>query len=749
MTMVRLQTWATSILLRIENWLDAERDQLALWLPVALGAGIACWFGFARQEGWIAVIVAGGALAVLGLAAGRARRLGLILVIGGLCLAAGCAIIWARSELVAAPRLARPMVVTFDAVVNRNEIQVAKGQARVWLHPSAAAGLPPLVRVTIKDDDNMAHVIAGDRIRLRARLVPPPDAPVPGGYDFSRTAWFLGLGASGSAIGPVLRISPEQAKGEGLRERLAAHVRSRIDGSAGGIASAFASGDRGGIAPEDEDAMRASGLTHLLSISGLHITAVVGAMMFFSLRLLSLSPTLALRWPLPLIAAAAGALAGIGYTVLTGAEVPTIRSCVAAVLVLIGIALGREAMTLRLVATGAIIVMLLWPEALVGPSFQLSFAAITVIVALHESQRVKRLTMRRDEALVRRIGRSLFSLLLTGIAVEIALAPIALFHFHKSGIYGALANIIAIPLTTFVTMPFEALALLFDTVGVGAPFWWITGVSLEFLLWLARTVAAAPGAVAAIPEIPNSGFLLMVGGALWLLLWKTRHRLWGLFPLAIGVMIALLARPPDLLVTGDGRHLAVRSDGGTVHLLRPRSGDYIRGMLAERLGTLDPLGDLDGAQGAKCGRDLCVMTIVSGGRRWRIAATRSDYLLPWKPFIKTCTSVDIIVSNRRLPPACHARWITADRIMLAKTGGLAIALGNQSITTVFLNRDDHPWRRRPTPPSSKFNSGRFNNGAAVRRACPERALGPVCNVEVHRRGWPDQAGSLPLRGGNI
>ena len=145
MTMVRLQTWATSILLRIENWLDAERDQLALWLPVALGAGIACWFGFARQEGWIAVIVAGGALAVLGLAAGRARRLGLILVIGGLCLAAGCAIIWARSELVAAPRLARPMVVTFDAVVSRNEIQVAKGQARVWLHPSAAAGLPPRI----------------------------------------------------------------------------------------------------------------------------------------------------------------------------------------------------------------------------------------------------------------------------------------------------------------------------------------------------------------------------------------------------------------------------------------------------------------------------------------------------------------------------------------------------------------------------------------------------------------------------
>lgn len=699
MTIARLQTGASSISSRIEDWLDTERDQIALWLPVALGTGIASWFILADQRAWIAMIIGACAASLIGLAIGRTRRLGAFLLVGGLCVAFGCALAWWRAEHVAAPRLTRTVVETFEAKVTRIENQRAKSQSRVWMKPSQQSALPPLVRVTIKDEDIVTGLATGDIIRLRARLVPPPGAPIPGGYDFSRTAWFLGLGASGSAIGPVLRISPPQPYGDGFRARLSEHIRSQIAGSAGGIAAAFASGDRGGIAPEDEEAMRASGLTHLLSISGLHITAVVGAVLFMTLRLLALSPALALRWPLPLIAAGLGALAGIGYTLLTGAEVPTIRSCVAAVLVLIGIAMGREAMTLRLVATGAIIILVLWPEALMGPSFQLSFAAITVIVALHENRSVHALTMRRDEHFGLRLARGFLALLLTGIAVELALAPIALFHFHKSGVYGALANIIAIPLTTFVTMPLEALALLFDLIGLGAPFWWLTGLSLDLLLWLARFVAAAPGAVAVVPEVPSGSLALIIGGGLWLLLWKTKVRVAGLLPIAAGAVWAAFVPAPDVLITGDGRHLAVKGGDGTMHLLRPRSGDYIRDVLAERFGTLAPLEDMDVAKGAKCGRDLCVITINDGTRDWRVAATRSDYLLPWQSFIEMCTSVDIIVSSRKLPKDCAANWITADRLFLQQTGGLAITLASQRVERVIRDLDDHPWRRVSTPPS--------------------------------------------------
>lgn len=219
--------------------------------------------------------------------------------------------------------------------------------------------------------------------------------------------------------------------------------------------------------------MRRSGLAHLLSVSGLHIAAVVGFAMVLTLRLLALFPVLALRFNLILVAAAAGAAAGIGYTILTGMQVPTVRSCVAALLILAGIALGRDALSMRLVAVGAIVVLLFRPESAAGASFQMSFAAATAIVALYSAKWASRWFARREEGVVRRWGRGLLVLAVTGLAVEAALIPIALFHFHRAGLYGVAANIVAIPLTTFVVMPLEAMALLLDSVGAGGPLWWL------------------------------------------------------------------------------------------------------------------------------------------------------------------------------------------------------------------------------------------------------------------------------------
>lgn len=740
MAIARLQRGAGQAVERLEQWLEVERDQLALWLPVMLGLGIGLWFAIAVREGWIAVIVAGAAVALAGVAFHFSRRTARALFWAGLSVALGCSLVWLRSEWVAAPRVERPVIASFEARIERIEAQPSRKGVRMLLSLLSDDALPPRVRVSVDPDKAIPDMVAGERIAVRARLVPPPDAAVPGGYDFARAAWFRGIGGTGKALDPIRRLDPPSENSASLRDRISAHVRSRLGGSAGGIAAAFATGDRGGIAPEDEESMRASGLTHLLSISGLHITAVVGAAMFLTLRVLALSPWLALRAPLPLISAGMGALAGIGYTLLTGAEVPTIRSCIAALLVLVGLSLGREAITLRLVATGALVVLLLWPETLVGASFQLSFAAITAIVALHEHPRIRGWTMRREERMAARLARSILSLLLTGIVVEAALAPIALYHFHKSGLYGALANIVAIPLTTFIVMPLEALALLSDVVGLGAPLWWATGQSLNLLLWISRVVATFPGAVATLPSIPPTAFSMLLGGALWLLLWRSRPRWFGLVPFALGTIWALAIPAPDLLVTGDGRHLALRTNDGRVSLLRARAGEYVRDLLAERSGELDPLGELDAAPNARCGRDLCLVTLNRGGRNWQIAATRSAYRLSWPAFVETCRSVDIMVSDRRLPRGCVPRWLKVDRALLSKTGGLAISLANPHVESVFSARDDHPWLR-----------GRrsVSNAAKVPRAGPAHAPGSERNAGAGKIDSLDRAEPSNPRGGNI
>ncbi len=683
-----------------ERFAEAQRDQLPLWLPVMFGCGIAAWFVLPTAASWIAWIAANAAVcaAVLpGRGASRARQAA---GMAALCLALGCALAWWRAESVRAPILARPVVTQFSALVLSVEQQVARERVRVMLRPRDTQMLPPKVRVTIDLDKVPQRLEPGDTVALRARLIGPPGALVPQGFDFRRTAWFQGMGAIGSALGPVRIVAKGQGSGNTWHAMLSAHVRTQIAGSAGGIAAAFASGDRGGISSGDEDAMRASGLTHLLSVSGLHITAVVGAAMLLTLKLLALSSRAALRLPLILIAAAMGAAAGIGYTLITGAEVPTIRSCVAAVLILVGIALGRQAFTLRLVATGAVIILMIWPEALIGPSFQLSFAAITAIVALHEWGPMRRLRASPDERYPARIICGLLSLLVTGVAVEIALAPIALFHFHRQGLYGALANIVAIPLTTFVTMPAEAMALLLDLAGLGAPFWWLTAQSLHLLLWIAHLVAGWPGAVAALATVPPGAFALIVGGGLWLALWSGSIRTFGIIPAAAGMIWALTMPAPDIIVTGDGVHLAVRGPDGTLATLRPRAGDYVRSVLAERSGETGDLADLDALPNSDCSADSCRIAIAAGHRQWRVLATRSRYLAPIAAMNADCALADIVVSDRVLPRGCKPRWLRADKALLAGTGGLAVTFATGRVETTHEGKDDHPWAvaaPRPMP----------------------------------------------------
>nr|WP_245968321.1 ComEC/Rec2 family competence protein [Hephaestia caeni] len=684
-----------------------------------LGGGITAWLVLPDSGRWIAALLLLGALALFGVAVGRGGRAGRALTIVAVTAAIGLALIWWRAERVAAPVLAHPTVAAFEARVEAVAPLPARGLVRVRLAPLGNVGMPPHVRANIAEKDVPAGLAPGAVIRLRGWFMPPPEAAVPGAYDFARLAWFDRLGATGRAFAPVTLVSPGTSPGSALRARLSAHIQGEVAGGPGAIAAALATGDRGAIGDSDAEAMRRAGLAHLLSISGLHVTAVVGATMLIVLKLLALSPALALRLRLPLIAAGAGAIAAVGYTWLTGAEVPTIRSCVAALLVLLAIAIGREALTLRLVAAGALIVLVALPESLAGPSFQLSFAAVTAIIALHEHPKVRSWFSARGDGAARRLGRELLSLLLTGLVVEIALAPIALYHFHRSGVYGALANIVAIPLTTFVVMPAEALALVLDAAGLGAPFWWVVDHALRLLLWLAHVVADAPGASAALPAMPDDAFGLMVAGGLWIALWRTRWRRLGAVPLAIGAAWALATPAPDLLVTGDGEHLAIATPKGLA-LLRERAGDYTRMTLAENSGvTEEPLALADLAE-ARCSRDLCLADHRAGGRTWRIMATRSDNFVDYDELIRACTNADIVVSARGLPRACRPRWLRLDRQTLARTGGVAISLASGRIVTVRRPGAEQPWRDPPTiaPPRHRRQDAR--NRSNMRKPPPTR-----------------------------
>ena len=322
----------------------------------------------------------------------------------------------------------------------------------------------------------------------------------------------------------------------------------------------------------------------------------------------------------------------------------------------------------------------------------MSFAAVTAIVALHSAPWARDLLQRREEGVIGRTARSLLGIVATGIAVEIALMPLALYHFHRSGLYGVGANIVAIPLTTFVIMPLEAGALLLDVAGFGRPLWFLCGAAIDGLLKLAHSVSAARGAVALMPSMPAWAFGLMVIGGIWLCLWNSRLRLLGLAPVAAGAIGAALAPAPDLLITGDGRHLAV-VENGTPFILRDRAGDYVRGLLAEASGYDGDPEILDGQPASDWSRDACIAVLRRGGFEWRLLATRSATRIDWQAITSACRSSDIAVSDRRLPRACTPRWLKLDSEALARTGGLAVYLGPEPwIDSVADRVGAHPWK---------------------------------------------------------
>lgn len=328
----------------------------------------------------------------------------------------------------------------------------------------------------------------------------------------------------------------------------------------------------------------------------------------------------------------------------------------------------------------------------------MSFAAVLAIVALSTSGPIRRFMAPRDESIVFRLLRHLAMLLATGVVIELALMPIGFFHFHRAGVYGALANIVAIPLTTFVVMPLVAVSLVLDLLGIGTPFWWLAGLSIELLLGLAHWISSRPGAVSVVPAMGAGAFLSFVAGGLWLGLWSGRVRLLGLVPAAIGTVWLIMMTPPDVLVTGDGRHVGLIVDGGErLITLRDTRSDYVRDNLRELAGLEGEPQSLSSWPGAQCNRDFCSVKLQREGRAWDLLIARARDAVPERSLAAACDKADIVIADRWLPRSCRPRWLKADRNMLDRTGGIAIRLSSGRVETVAEGQGEHGWWRRAEP----------------------------------------------------
>ena len=543
-------------------WLG-QLGHLFPWVPVALACGIGIYFALEVEPPVAALAAcAAGALALgagaLRLGPGRAPLLWApALVAMGLALAGG------RAHLKAAPvlefryygavegrvvgidRSASDAVrLTLDRVVlERTDPARRPGRVRVSLHGAEAPRVPPV----------------GARVILTAWLSPPQGPVEPGGFDFRRHAWFQGLGAVGYTRTPVLLLAPPAPRAlmvTRARMALSERVRAALPGEAGGFAAAVLSGDRSGIGFPTLEALRDANLAHLLAISGLHMGLLAGVV-FATLRLaLVMLPRAGPHLPAKKLAAAGALTAAAGYLALSGGNVATERAFVMSAVVLVAVMLDRRALSLRAVALAATIILVWQPESLLGPGFQMSFAATTALVAVFGALR------ELEAPALPRWTRPVAAVVISSAVAGAATAPVAAAHFNQIAHYGLIANLASVPLMGTVVIPAGLVAVLAMPFGLeGAPLA-VMGLGLDWILGVASWASGLPGAVRPVPAPPDVVLPLLAAGALVVALWQGRTRWAGLAPVAAALALWSGAERPPILIAQGGALVGVMTEEG-------------------------------------------------------------------------------------------------------------------------------------------------------------------------------------------
>jgi len=685
-----------SLTKKVRSWAVAEAGpgRLLPWVPVAFGAGIAIYFAADREPvAWVTAITVA-ALCVAAFAARRSRMFPLAVMLAAL--AAGFAAATLKTARVAHGVLARPMfsVTVKGFVETRDERERTDRFVLRVEEMESARGNQKLERVRLSVKKGTAPAV-GSFVELKARLLPPLSPLRPGSYDFGRDMYFQGIGASGFVMGAIRTVEAPRSGGfylryaalmQGMRDAIDARIRSVVSGDNRAIATALLTGRRDAISAPVNDAMFISGLGHVLSISGYHMAVVAGVVFFAVRALLALFPALTVTFPIKKWSAAAALVAAAFYLLLSGAEVATQRSFFMTAVVLIAVMVDRRAITFRTLAVAAMIVLLVAPEALVHPSFQMSFAATLGLVALVQIG-MPNLFASPDNSQVARAalwgGREITMLALASLVAGFATMPYAAFHFHRVTPYGVLANLAAMPVVSALVMPAGLLGILSMPFGLDGVFWRLMDIGIGWMVAVSQWVAALPGAIGQIASFGTGALALMSAGIIALGLLRTPLRWMGAGLIALATVLALTAPQPDVLVAGDGTAVAVRGKDGRLRLMRTGKDAFLSREWLAADADARKATDVSLGSGVSCDDTGCVVQSADGST---IALT-----LKSEAFADDCGRAAVIVTLRQPPADCAA--MVLDQEMLRRRGTLALrkTADGFAITANRPRGVDRPW----------------------------------------------------------
>lgn len=673
----------------------AQKDRLFLYVPVAFACGIAAYFALPFEPEIYPVSGIFAALAGLCVYAARKRHGGAahyagFLAVAALTLcAAGFGTAKIATELYGTPLM--PKVSgprTVSGVIERVEFLEEGDGSRVLLRDLAIEGVAPedtpkRVRLRFRKDEGL---VPGARIETLAKIDAPSRAVLPGAYDFRRHLFFEGIGGVGFSYKAAVVKSGAGAGAELSFENTRNAIERKISEHAGkvsaGIMGALITGQRGAIAEEDDNAMRDSGLYHLLSISGTHVTMVAGVIFFFVRFALACFPYAALHWPIKKIAAFAALLGAAFYVLLAGAEVPAVRALLMTGLIMVAVMLDRSPFSLRLIAFAALAVLIMSPQALLGVSFQMSFAAVAAMICFYDYIRPWWMGWHARAGGVRRCVLYVIGIVMTSAIAGTVTGIFSLYHFQAFQIYGVLSNMIAVPITGVVIMPAAVLAVVLMPFGLEALPLKVMEEGTLWMLAVAHWTAGLDSAVVHAGQWPLATLVLCSAGLTLFMLWRGwQGKGVAAFVMACGFMIAVFSPAPGVTVSDTGKLFGVHGTNGVLYVSSRRGEKFtienwqrLSGHAGEK-----PLLFSDEGSGVQCDADGCRME----RGRWKVSIAHT-----LKAYREDCGWADLILSDIPLrkiggchPDAArfdlfdfrrdgaHVFYFGKDRIAVRKAGG--------------------------------------------------------------------------------
>ncbi len=693
--------------------MEVGAGRLVPWLAIAFGCGIIAYFGIDREPAsWASAMLFAATVATAVFL--RHRPVGFPVALGIAAMAAGFATATIKCAIIAHPVLSAPVWnVDIAGFVERREERERSDRITVRIERIAGPRLSEnLERVRVSVRKGTAPAV-GKFVELKARLSPPLEPLRPGGYDFARDMYFQRIGASGFVLGHIRNAEPPRAPTlalryatiiDGMRETIDKRIRAVLPGDKGSIASALLTGKRDAISTRVNEAMYISGLAHVLSISGYHM-AVVAGIVFFAMRaLFALLPSFANRHPIKKWAALVALAVAAFYLLLSGAEVATQRSFIMIAIVLIGVLADRQTLTFRTITVAAFGVLLLAPEAVVHPSFQMSFAATLALIAGYQ-QGLPWMSKGGDTPLAARIalwgGREIVGLTVVSLLAGTATIPYIAYHFHRISPFGVIANLAAMPVVSAWVMPWGILGLLAMPLGLDGVCWRMMGLGIDWMTAVALWVTGFPGALGRIAAFDAASLLLCTLGLVVICLLKTPLRIIGAVMIGYAVVMVVRAPQPDVLVSADASAAAVRGVDGRLAMVNT-GGDIfaLREWLAADGDGRAPK-DSTLASGINCDEAGCIGKLKDGSLVAivkKIAAFEED-----------CRRAVLVISVREAPADCGA--LTIDRRARRASGAMALrrVAGRFEISATRPMGYDRPWARHLSKPADGSEPNRSSN----------------------------------------